>query len=139
MKPRLAPHSRDSGTLPKVIFAHSPIPLPMGTAAEKPRAALSFETPRVVLGGCSWGGVVKSDPVSRGWQDTWEELTLGAQRGVGRARSAGLRGPRTQAEGRGGRRSGAWMSSGGSPGVVRAWEAVGHRLCEFGGRRIRKH
>ena len=55
MKPRLAPHSRDSGTLPKVIFAHSPIPLLMGTAAEKPQAALSFETPCVVLGGCSWG------------------------------------------------------------------------------------
>lgn len=41
-KPPLAPHSRDSGTPPKVTFARSPIPLLMGTAAEKPRAAPSF-------------------------------------------------------------------------------------------------
>ena len=64
---------------------------------------------------------MKSGPVSWGWRDTWEELTLGAQRGDGRARSAGLRGPGTQAEGRGGRRSGGldvkWGESRGRAGL----------------------
>ena len=55
MKPPLTPHSRDSGTLPKVIFAHSPIPLLMGTVAEKPQGSPELWDPTCGLGGLQLG------------------------------------------------------------------------------------
>lgn len=62
---------------------------------------------------------MKSAPCLPGQRDTWEELTLGAQRAVGGCEVCWAEGPGDA--GRGAVTAGdpgAWMSRGGCPGVV---------------------
>ena len=78
-------------------------------------------------------------PCLRGWRDTREELALGSQRAVGGCEVCWAEGPGDAGIAAGAAGDpGAWMSHGGCPVVIWAWEAWGHRLCEFGGRWIRK-